>query len=80
MADRALEGIVAAPFLPMSPDFSIDRASLRAYVAWIAGQRPAAIAMNMEASEGPSLARDEQLEVVRICREAIGAHARCSRA
>ena len=57
----ALEGIVAAPFLPMNPDFSIDWTSLRSYIGWIAGQRPTAIAMNMDASEGPSLSRDEQL-------------------
>jgi len=71
MAHPALEGIVAAPFLPMNPDFSIDWTSLRSYVGWIAGQRPTAIAMNMDASEGPSLSRDEQLEVVRVCREVI---------
>jgi 4-hydroxy-tetrahydrodipicolinate synthase len=71
MAYAALEGIVAAPFLPMNPDFSIDWTSLRPYIGWIAGQRPTAIAMNMDASEGPSLSRDEQLEVVRVCREVI---------
>jgi hypothetical protein len=31
--------------------------------------------MNMDASEGPSLPRDEQLEVVRVRREVIGAPA-----
>jgi 4-hydroxy-tetrahydrodipicolinate synthase len=72
MAHQALQGIVAAPFLPMNPDFSIDWTSLRSYIGWIAGQRPTAIAMNMDASEGPSLSRDEQLEVVRVCREVIG--------
>jgi 4-hydroxy-tetrahydrodipicolinate synthase len=72
MTYPALEGIVAAPFLPMSPDFAIDWTSLRSYIAWIAGQRPTAIAMNMDASEGPSLSRDEQLEVVRVCREVVG--------
>jgi 4-hydroxy-tetrahydrodipicolinate synthase len=71
MANPALEGIVAAPFLPMNPDFSIDWTSLRPYIGWIAGQRPTAIAMNMDASEGPSLSRDEQLEVVRVSREVI---------
>ena len=57
--------------LPMLPDQSIDWESLRSYIGWIAGQGPTAIAMNMDASEGPSLDRDEQLEVVRVCREAI---------
>ena len=68
----ALTGIVAAPFLPMNPDFSIDWDSLRPYIRWIARQRPTAIAMNMDASEGPSLSRDEQVEVLRACKEAIG--------
>ena len=64
-------GIVAAPFLPMLPDESIDWSSLRTYMAWIAGQAPSAIAMNMDASEGPALDRDEQLEVLRVCKAAI---------
>ena len=64
-------GIVAAPFLPMRPDFSIDWATLAAYIDWIAAQKPTAIAMNMDASEGPALERDEQLEVLRVCRAAI---------
>jgi 4-hydroxy-tetrahydrodipicolinate synthase len=65
-------GIVAAPFLPMLPDESIDWSSLRSYIAWIAGQKPAAIAMNMDASEGPALDRDEQVEVLRVCKAVIG--------
>lgn len=67
-----LRGIVAAPFLPMLPDESIDWDSLRGYIGWVAAQRPTAIAMNMDASEGPSLDRDEQLEVLRVCRDVIG--------
>jgi 4-hydroxy-tetrahydrodipicolinate synthase len=69
----AVAGIVAAPLLPMLPDASIDWETLRRYIGWIAAQKPTAIAMNMDASEGPSLDRDEQLEVLRVCREAIGA-------
>ena len=66
-----LRGIVAAPFLPMQPDESIDWATVSTYIDWVAGQRPVAIAMNMDASEGPALDRDEQLEVLRVCRDAI---------
>jgi 4-hydroxy-tetrahydrodipicolinate synthase len=66
-----LEGIVAAPFLPMRADYAIDWAALATYIRWVAAQKPTAIAMNMDASEGPSLTRDEQLEVLRVCREAI---------
>ncbi len=68
-----LRGIVAAPFLPMLPDESIDWPALRTYIAWVAAQSPTAVAMNMDASEGPALDRDEQLEVLRVCRDAIGA-------
>jgi 4-hydroxy-tetrahydrodipicolinate synthase len=67
-----LKGIVAAPVLPMLPDYSIDWTSLRSYIRWIAQQKPTAIAMNMDASEGPSLEHDEQIEVLRVCREVIG--------
>src|ERR1700681_878205 len=67
-----LQGIVAAPFLPMRPDYAIDWNALDSYMRWIAAQQPAAIAMNMDASEGPSLTRDEQLGVLRVCRESLG--------
>lgn len=67
-----LQGIVAAPVLPMLPDQSIDWATLRSYIGWIAAQAPTAIAMNMDASEGPALDRDEQVEVLRVCGEVIG--------
>jgi 4-hydroxy-tetrahydrodipicolinate synthase len=66
-----LQGIVAAPALPMLPDYTIDGSTLRTYLRWIANQRPTAIAMNMDASEGPALDRDEQLEVLRASRDAI---------
>ena len=66
-----LSGIVSAPALPMFPDGSIDWASLATYMQWIVGQKPAAIAMNMDASEGPSLEEYEQLAVLRVCRDII---------
>ncbi|HSB78085.1 MAG TPA: dihydrodipicolinate synthase family protein [Candidatus Methylomirabilis sp.] len=66
-----LTGIVAAPVLPMNPDFSIDWESLHSYLAWIAKQGPTAIAMNMDASEGPALSRDEMVEIVRVSRKII---------
>ncbi|HMR29905.1 MAG TPA: dihydrodipicolinate synthase family protein [Geminicoccaceae bacterium] len=71
MASRALKGIVAAPMLPMHADESVDYATLERYLDWVAAQRPAAIAMNMDASEGTSLTREEQLEVLRVSRKAI---------
>jgi 4-hydroxy-tetrahydrodipicolinate synthase len=71
MTTFTAKGIVAAPVLPMLPDFSIDWDSLRSYLAWIARQRPTAIAMNMDASEGPALTREEMLEIVRVSRKVI---------
>jgi 4-hydroxy-tetrahydrodipicolinate synthase len=71
MTALVAKGIVAAPVLPMLPDFSIDWDGLRSYLAWIATQRPTAIAMNMDASEGPALSRAEMLEIVRVSRKAI---------
>ncbi len=71
MATFTLQGIVAAPVLPMLPDYTIDWTSLRSYLRWIAAAKPTAIAMNMDASEGPSLDRDEQLEVIHVCKSEI---------
>ena len=71
MATFTLAGIVSAPVLPMLPDYSIDWTSLQSYIHWIAAQKPTAIAMNMDASEGPSLDTDEQLEVIRVCRKVV---------
>jgi 4-hydroxy-tetrahydrodipicolinate synthase len=71
MQGSQLRGIVAAPVLPMNPDYSIDWPSLHSYLQWIADQKPLAIAMNMDASEGPSLSRPEQLAVLEAARVAI---------
>ena len=71
MTAPRLHGIVAAPVLPMLPDYSIDWDSLRSYIRWIAEQKPAAIAMNMDASEGPSLEHSEQIVDHRNSRMAI---------
>jgi dihydrodipicolinate synthase/N-acetylneuraminate lyase len=71
MTTFTAQGIIAAPVLPMKPNFAIDWPSLRSYLAWLAKQRPTAIAMNMDASEGPSLSRDEMLEVIRVSRAVI---------
>ena len=76
MAEFVLQGIVAAPFLPMKPDFSIHWDDLKRYIAWVAQYRPTAIAMNMDASEGPALTRDEQLEILAVCKEAIAGRTR----
>ncbi|MFM7346128.1 MAG: dihydrodipicolinate synthase family protein [Tagaea sp.] len=72
MVPRPFKGLIAAPFLPMEPDQSIDWASLERYMEWIANQNPDAIVMNMDASEVVSLSDDEVFEVARICARTIG--------
>lgn len=67
MLNRPCHGVIAAPFLPMHADASIDWSSLERYMDWLAGQSPAGIAMNMDASEVITLTEDEQDEVIRTC-------------
>jgi len=69
---RPFKGVVSAPFMPMLADGAIDWASLKTYTAWIAEQKPAAIAVNMDAAEAPALSADERIEVMRVCAEAVG--------
>lgn len=72
MTISSIEGVVAAPVLPMHEDGGIDWASLESYIGTVAAGRPAAIAMNMDASEVHALTREEQVEVIRVCRAAVG--------
>lgn len=71
MLKRPFTGVIAAPFLPMREDGEIDWTTLETYIDWIAGQEPAGIVMNMDASEVIALTGEEQLEVARICRDTI---------
>jgi 4-hydroxy-tetrahydrodipicolinate synthase len=64
---RPLKGVIAAPFLPMNEDETIDWASLERYIDWVASQQPAAIAVNMDAAEAPALTETERREVLRAC-------------
>ena len=71
MLSRPFTGVIAAPMLPMHDDGAIDWATLARYMDWIAAQRPAAMVMNVDASEVIALDDEEQLEVVRFCKRAI---------
>jgi 4-hydroxy-tetrahydrodipicolinate synthase len=71
MLPRPLTGVIAAPFLPMHEDGEIDWPTLERYMDWLAEQRPAGIAMNMDASEVIALDADEEIEVVRVCRRVL---------
>ena len=64
-----LNGLIPATVLPMFDDGSIDEASLRSYIAWVAGQGPVALAINVDTGEGPHLTHDEKIRVLRIVRE-----------
>lgn len=72
MLVRPFSGVIAAPFLPMREDGEIDWSTLERYMAWLAGQKPGGIAMNMDASEVIALTEEEQDEVIRRCLDAIG--------
>jgi 4-hydroxy-tetrahydrodipicolinate synthase len=75
MLTRPFTGVIAAPLLPMRDGGDIDWATLERYMDWIAAQSPGGIAMNMDASEVIALDEDEQVEVVRVCLNAIGGRA-----
>lgn len=68
---RPFSGLISAPLLPMLPDARIDWDALRRYIRWIADQEPSAIAMNMDASEVVSLRPEEQLEVIKVCKQEL---------
>jgi len=70
---RLMTGVIAAPMLPMEANGAVDWTALGRYIAWIAAQGPAAIAMNMDASEGPSLDAGERIKVVEACRAVVPA-------
>jgi len=73
MLNRPFTGVIAAPLLPMHEGGAIDWATLERYIDWIAAQRPAGIAMNMDASEVIALEDDEQMRVIEVCRAVIAA-------
>jgi 4-hydroxy-tetrahydrodipicolinate synthase len=64
-----LNGLIPATILPMLADGSIDEASLRSYIGWVAGQGPVALAINVDTGEGPHLTHDERVRVLRIVRD-----------
>ena len=68
---RPFTGVIAAPMLPMLEGGDIDWPALERYMDWIAAQQPAAIVMNVDASEVIALDEEEQLQVIRVCRETI---------
>jgi 4-hydroxy-tetrahydrodipicolinate synthase len=64
-----LDGLIPATVLPMTADGAIDEPGLRRYLRWIAAQGPAALAVNADTGEGPSLDARERLRVIEIARE-----------
>ena len=63
-----IRGIVAAPVLPMTEDFEVDWRGLRDYLRWLVPQGPTALAMNMDAAEGPALSVEERLRAIEVAR------------
>lgn len=65
-------GVIAAAILPFTDNGAIDWNTLDRYIVQVAAGRPKAIAMNMAVSEVSSLELDEQFEVIRRCKAALG--------
>jgi len=57
--------------MPFHNDGSPDWKALESYIYQVGAGRPLAIAMNMALSEGSSLELDEQLEVIRRCKQVL---------
>ncbi len=68
---RPFTGVIAAPMLPMVDGGDIDWPTLERYIDWIAAQQPAGIVMNVDASEVIALDDDEQLRIVRTCKQVV---------
>jgi 4-hydroxy-tetrahydrodipicolinate synthase len=64
-------GIIAAPIMPFHNDGSPDWKTLEHYIYQVGAGQPRAIAMNMALSEGSSLELQEQLEVIRRCKQVL---------
>lgn len=64
-----LRGLIPATVLPMSPDGTPDEAELRRYIAWVSGQGPVALAVNVDTGEGPHLEHAERLRVLEVVKE-----------
>lgn len=64
-----LNGLIPATVLPMDKSGDIDESQLRAYIRWVSGQGPVALAVNVDTGEGPHLTHEEKLRVLEIVRE-----------
>lgn len=67
-----LRGLIAAIVTPMHPDFSVDEASLRRYVRWIAAQGVAGIAVNVDTGEGMHLSPAERTGTLEVVLDEVG--------
>jgi 4-hydroxy-tetrahydrodipicolinate synthase len=72
MNEPNIRGLIAATVTPMNQDFSIDEASLRRYLRWLADQGVVGVAINVDTGEGPHLFPDERLRILEIALEEVG--------
>jgi 4-hydroxy-tetrahydrodipicolinate synthase len=72
MSEPNLQGLIAATVTPMNRDLSIDEASLRRYLRWIADQGVVGLAINVDTGEGPHLFPEERLRILEIALEEVG--------
>lgn len=72
MAADLTSGVIAAPVLPFKEDGAVDWTMFERYIGRVVEGGARAVAINMAASEGGSLTPDEQAEVVRRTKVAVG--------
>jgi 4-hydroxy-tetrahydrodipicolinate synthase len=72
MEPSALEGLIPATVTPMTADGAVDEQALGRYLEWLAEQRPAALAINTDAGEGPHMTADEKRGNLLAARRVLG--------
>ncbi|HEX2090020.1 MAG TPA: dihydrodipicolinate synthase family protein [Actinomycetota bacterium] len=66
-----VRGLIPATVTPMTPDYQVDEASLRRYIAWLVEQGPHGLAVNVDTGEGPHLWPHERRRVLEAVAEVV---------
>lgn len=67
-----LSGIIPAVVLPMNSSYEPELDEYKKYLKWAASSGITGVAVNVDTGEGPSLTRQERVEVIRATKEAAG--------
>jgi 4-hydroxy-tetrahydrodipicolinate synthase len=72
MEPSALKGLIAATVTPMTRNHTLDEASLRRYVRWLAAHGVSGMAVNVDTGEGPHLFPEERARALEVVLEEVG--------